>query len=168
MTTWVICSCVCVVCKRAHCSVVCHKSAHCRNAAVKSIRVDRVMLQLVKNLRILLTVSLAVYMAEACRGKAEGFNVQQRWRGDLRCIHACSLPCRAYNKLTSSALKWQTEAPSETVSLKQAIANKALKGLGTLHQRVTSADKTAAGGNADSPIVIPPPVAPLPWTSQQD
>ncbi|KAL3146757.1 hypothetical protein ABBQ38_014741 [Trebouxia sp. C0009 RCD-2024] len=69
----------------------------------------------------------------------------------------------AYNKLTSSALKWQSHAPkaSEAVSLKQAIANQALKGLGTLHHKVTSGDQAA------SPAVIPPPVAPLPWAVQQ-
>lgn len=87
-------------------------------------------------------------------------------------LHASMLVlllCRAYHKLTSSALKWQTQAPtaSETVSLKQAIANQALKGLGTLHHKVTSGSQAATSGHSSGPAVIPSPVAPVPWVVQE-
>lgn len=79
--------------------------------------------------------------------------------------HKAFQMCRAYNKLTSSALKWQNEAPSsEAISLKQVIANKALKGLGSLHQKVTNPSKRKISEHAASSV--PPPVAPLPWQSK--
>lgn len=71
----------------------------------------------------------------------------------------------AYNKLTSSALKWQTEAPAAdgSLSLEQTIANKALKGLGTLHKKVTgSSSQVEQPGDATN-AKVPQPVAPLPW-----
>lgn len=76
--------------------------------------------------------------------------------------------CRAYNKLTSSALTWQTEAPAAdgALSLKQTIANKALKGLGTLHKKVTgSSSQVGQAGDAIS-AKVPQPVAPLPWQTK--
>ncbi|KAL0043492.1 hypothetical protein WJX79_006229 [Trebouxia sp. C0005] len=74
----------------------------------------------------------------------------------------------AYNKLTSSALTWQTEAPAAdgSVSFKQTIANKALKGLGTLHRRVIgSSSQVGQPGDATS-AKVPQPVAPLPWQTK--
>ena len=123
------------------------------------------MLQLHEQLCVLMVLFLSsLHGSRAKRQSYQHQSTAQMLRL-FACSYACSFPCRAYNKLTSSALKWQTETPSETVSLKQAIANKALKGLGALHQKVT-ANTTATGGHASSPAVIPPPVAPLPWTSQ--
>ncbi|DBB18517.1 TPA: hypothetical protein ACH3X3_000157 [Trebouxia sp. C0006] len=74
----------------------------------------------------------------------------------------------AYNTLTSSALTWQTEAPTAdgALSLKQTIANKALKGLGTLHKKVTgSSSQVGQAGDATS-AKVPQPVAPLPWQTK--
>ena len=81
------------------------------------------------------------------------------WRHITAAIHAC---CRAYNKVTSAALTWQTQAPASdhAVSLKEAATNRALKGLKTLHTRVTG----SGGHKADvANSIIPQPVAPLPW-----
>lgn len=77
---------------------------------------------------------------------------------------------RAYNKLTSSALTWQTEAPAadEAVSLKQTITNKALKGLGKLHKKVTGSSAQNGHASDATPAAIPSPVAPLPWQTKNE
>ena len=74
---------------------------------------------------------------------------------------------RAYNKLTSAALTWQTQEPSSDahVTLKQAAANKALQGLQKLHTRVTgsTAHKQQGHGAVLPHAAVQQPVAPLPW-----
>ena len=78
--------------------------------------------------------------------------------------------CRAYNKLTSSALSWQSQAPEadEPLSVKQALVNKGLQGLNKLHRKVTAPKKDLDKGKLANPVAIPPPVAPLPWESAPD
>ena len=73
--------------------------------------------------------------------------------------------CRAYNKLTSAALTWQTQEPTadHAVSFKEAATNRALKGLKTLHTRVTGSGAHNSGTDAVAHVSIPQPVAPLPW-----
>ena len=73
--------------------------------------------------------------------------------------------CRAYNKLTSSALAWQSQAPysDEPVYVKQALVNKGLQGLNKLHHKVTAPKKHVGEGENANPVTIPSPVATLPW-----